>query len=152
MTMKALCWQSLTFISLSFFFHFTMCIHTTENVQDYQGCFWHCIRHDKWCLLWQAFNIYQGYTFESIKAVSDTVFTMSNTVPITTFYLFTYDSRLFVYVTICVLLLQELYEWQSPYWCLPEIRPREDWLRVCASGCQDAKGRASQSDWKLFQS
>ena len=28
----------------------------------YQGCFWHCIWHDKCCLLWQPFDIYHGYT------------------------------------------------------------------------------------------
>ena len=35
------------------------------------------IRHDKW-LLWQAFDIYWGYTFEFIKAVSGIVVAMSN--------------------------------------------------------------------------
>ena len=39
----------------------------------YQGCFWHCVRHDKFRLLWQAFGIYQGYAFEFIKAVPGTV-------------------------------------------------------------------------------
>ena len=44
----------------------------------YQGCFWHSMRHDKCRLSWQAFDIYQGYTFEFIKAVSDTVWDMIN--------------------------------------------------------------------------
>ena len=44
----------------------------------YQGCFWHCIRHDKCCLLWQYFDIYWSYTFDFIKAVSDTVLDMIN--------------------------------------------------------------------------
>ena len=68
------------------------------NVPVYQGCFWHCIRHDKCILRWQAVDIDQGYvsrearfpsssnedkllnTFEFIKAVSDTVFDMINAV------------------------------------------------------------------------
>ena len=62
----------------------------------YQGCFWHCIRHNKWCLSWQAFDIYRGCVsgearlpssiseykllsaFEFIKAISDTVLHMMN--------------------------------------------------------------------------
>ena len=43
------------------------------NVWFYHGCFWHCIIHDKCCLSWQAFDIYWCYTFEFIKAVSDTL-------------------------------------------------------------------------------
>ena len=64
----------------------------------YQGCFWHCIRHNKWCLSWQAFDIYRGCVsgearlpssiseykllsaFEFIKAISDTGFDMINAV------------------------------------------------------------------------
>ena len=44
----------------------------------YQGCFWHGIWHDKFRLLWQAFDIYQDYTFEFTKAVSNTVLDMVN--------------------------------------------------------------------------
>ena len=42
--------------------------------------FWHHIWHDKCCLSWQAFDIYLGYTFKFIKAVSDNVFDMINSV------------------------------------------------------------------------
>ena len=75
-------------------------IHTTENVGVYQGCFWHCIRHDRFRLLWQAFDIFESirlslsrlfltlYQFsrlvltlyEFIKAASDTVLYMINAV------------------------------------------------------------------------
>ena len=44
----------------------------------YQGCFWHCIWHDKCHLLWQAFDFDRGYTFKFIKAVSDSVLDMIN--------------------------------------------------------------------------
>ena len=47
---------------------------------SYQGCFWHCVWHDKCRLLWQSFDFYRGYTFEFIKAVSDTVLDMINAV------------------------------------------------------------------------
>ena len=50
------------------------------SVWVYQGCFWQCIRHDKFCLLWPAFDIYQGYTFEFIKDISDTVLDVINAV------------------------------------------------------------------------
>ena len=50
----------------------------------YQGCFWHCIRHDKCRLLWQAFDINQGYTSELIKAVSDCLFLLLSSLPNTT--------------------------------------------------------------------
>ena len=51
---------------------------TTENVQVYQGCFWHCIWHDECRLSWQTFDIDQGYAFEFIKVVSDIVLDMIN--------------------------------------------------------------------------
>ena len=46
----------------------------------YQGSFWHCIRLDKCCLSWQAFDIDQGYTFEFLKAVSDILLDLINAV------------------------------------------------------------------------
>ena len=49
-------------------------------VEVYQGCFWHCIRHNKCRLSWQVFDIHQGYTFKFIKALSDTVLDMIKTV------------------------------------------------------------------------
>ena len=73
-------------------------MYITEYAWAFQGCFWHCIWHDKCRLLWQAFDIHQGYvsggaclpssgsecillnTFDFIKAVSDTVFDMINVV------------------------------------------------------------------------
>ena len=62
----------------------------------YQGCFWHCIKHDKCRWSWQAVYFYRGYVSgeaslpssgskyellkmsEFIKAVSDTVLNMIN--------------------------------------------------------------------------
>ena len=55
-------------------------MYTIEIVYVYQGCFWHCIWRDQCRLSWQAFDIYRGYTFEFIKAVSDDVFDMINAV------------------------------------------------------------------------
>ena len=73
--------------------------HSIENAHVYQGCFSHCIWHDK-CLYGlsrQAFDSYRAYVlgeacltssdseykllniFEFIKAVSHTVFCMINT-------------------------------------------------------------------------
>ena len=46
----------------------------------YRGCFWHYNRRDKCRLSWQAFDIDQGYTFEFIEAVSDTIIDMINAV------------------------------------------------------------------------
>ena len=87
---------------------YSLHIVTSETVC--QGCFWHCIWHDKYCyytrhlifigakrlslsrlflalyftwqmlLLYQAFDIYRRYTFEFIKAVSGTVFDMINAI------------------------------------------------------------------------
>ena len=102
------------FVQHSYFYDFIYgfsYFSTTEHVWVDQGCFWHCIRHDKCRLLWQAFDIYQGYTFRFIKAVSDTVLDMINAVY--------YDKPLIfiraIRLGLSRLFLTLYYTWQMPF-------------------------------------
>ena len=110
----------------------------------YQSCFWHCIRHDKCRLLWQALDIYRGYMFEFIEAVSDTVLDMINAVYYDKPLIFTEAiwlnlSKLFLtmYLTWWMLFIMtslwyspSLYVWvyQSCFWhCITHDKCRLPW-------------------------
>ena len=48
------------------------------HVWVYQGCFWLCIWHDKYRLLWQAFDIYQDCMLEFIMQPRIAFFTYAS--------------------------------------------------------------------------
>ena len=39
---------------------------SSEDLRVYQGCFWHCIRHDKCSLSWHALGFYRGYIWKIV--------------------------------------------------------------------------------------
>ena len=53
-------------------------LFNSENVWVYQGCFWHCIWHNKYRLSWPAFDFYKGYT-KSLSLLYDTDHTQNST-------------------------------------------------------------------------
>ena len=81
-----------------------------EYVWVDQGCFWHCISHDKCCLLWQAFDIDQGYMLELIKAVSDTVLDTINAAYYDKPLIFT----MAIHLSLSSLFLTLYLTWQMP--------------------------------------